>query len=291
MEQAGVDLTGTPDGEVGRGTSGSQFSIENQNWSLSPVHARRAGCADLHGEDRRDGAVDRRQVLRVDPGDGRGPPRRGVRQVPRHQAVGPLPDQRPPADAPRRHHQRQPVGHDLPRHAGDGRGPGPGGVRHGHADDRGPAAQEAAALRHERRGPPRRLRRAVAERVLRGPDRRPSCSSARSSRSRPPSACATASCSRRCGSAWASTSRQAIKTFNVGDKNQDPFQQLLFSKIVPNTQEARSPRRQRRLAAQALRHPRRDPVRGLGRHRRGVPRDGRGDGGPAAAAEGEQASA
>ncbi|HEY4377271.1 MAG TPA: ferritin-like domain-containing protein, partial [Acidimicrobiales bacterium] len=26
----------------------------------------------------------------------------------------------------------------------------------------------------------------------------------------------------------------AIKTFNVGDKNEDPFQQLLFSKIVPN---------------------------------------------------------
>jgi len=31
--------------------------------------------------------------------------------------------------------------------------------------------------------------------------------------------------------------RQAIKTFNVGDKNQDPFQQLLFSKIVPNTKK------------------------------------------------------
>jgi hypothetical protein len=28
--------------------------------------------------------------------------------------------------------------------------------------------------------------------------------------------------------------RTAIKTFNVGDKNEDPFQQLLFSKIVPN---------------------------------------------------------
>ena len=48
-----------------------------------PVHARRAGRADLHGQDRRDGAVDRRQVLRRHPGDGRGPPRRGLRQVPR----------------------------------------------------------------------------------------------------------------------------------------------------------------------------------------------------------------
>ena len=40
-----------------------------------------------------------------------------------------LPGQRPPADAARRHHQRQPLGHDLPRHAGDGRGSGAGGVR------------------------------------------------------------------------------------------------------------------------------------------------------------------
>ena len=94
-----------------------------------PVHARRAGRAALHGQDRRDRAVDRRQVLRVDPGDGRGPPRRGLRQVPRHQADGPLPDQRPPRHAARRHHQRQPLGHDLPRHADHGRGPGPRRLR------------------------------------------------------------------------------------------------------------------------------------------------------------------
>ena len=51
-----------------------------------PVHARRAGRAALHGEDRRDGAVVRRQALRVDAGDGRGPPRRGVRPLPRREA-------------------------------------------------------------------------------------------------------------------------------------------------------------------------------------------------------------
>ena len=38
----------------------------------------------------------------------------------------------------------------------------------------------------------------------------------------------------------------------------------------PELQEARPARRQRRLAAQALRRARRHPVRGLGRHRRGV---------------------
>ncbi len=68
-----------------------------------PVHARRAGGAAVHGQDRRDGALDRRQVLRRHPGDGRGPPRRGLRQVPRREALGLLPGQRPPEDAARRH--------------------------------------------------------------------------------------------------------------------------------------------------------------------------------------------
>ena len=48
--------------------------------------------------------------------------------------IGPLPDQRPPADAARRHHQRQPLGHDLPRHADHGRGPRPRRLRHGAPD-------------------------------------------------------------------------------------------------------------------------------------------------------------
>ena len=59
------------------------------------------------------------------------------------------------------------------------------------------AAEEAAALRDERRGAPRRVRRALAAGVLRGAQRRRRCASARSSRSRPRCACATASCSRR----------------------------------------------------------------------------------------------
>ena len=82
----GIDLDGHARSRSGATRSGSQLSIESQNWRSQPVHARRAGRADLHGQDRRDRAVDRRQVLRRHPGDGRGPPRRGVRQVPRHQA-------------------------------------------------------------------------------------------------------------------------------------------------------------------------------------------------------------
>ena len=74
--------------------------------------------------------------------------------------------------AARRHHRGQPLGHDLPRHADHGRGPGPGRLRvHAPAHHRA-AAQAAAALRDERRGPPRGLRRAVAEGVLRRADRR-----------------------------------------------------------------------------------------------------------------------
>ena len=44
------------------------------------------GALRVHGQDRRDRAVDRRQVLRVDAGHGRGPPRRGLRQVPRRRS-------------------------------------------------------------------------------------------------------------------------------------------------------------------------------------------------------------
>ena len=82
---AGLDLTGTPLREVDRqGVDRARHRVAELD--AEPVHARRAGRAALHGQDRRDGAVDRRQVLRRHPGDGRGPPRRGVRQVPRHQA-------------------------------------------------------------------------------------------------------------------------------------------------------------------------------------------------------------
>ena len=63
-----------------------QIGDRGEQLDALAVHARRAGRADLHGQDRRDRPVDRRQVLRRHPGDGRGPPRRGLRQVPRHQA-------------------------------------------------------------------------------------------------------------------------------------------------------------------------------------------------------------
>ena len=66
--------------------SGARSAIEIAELAALAVHARRAGRAALHRAHRRDRAVDRRQVLRGDAGDGRGPPRRGVRQVPRREA-------------------------------------------------------------------------------------------------------------------------------------------------------------------------------------------------------------
>ncbi len=90
--------------------SGCSSGIESQNWTLSQFMHGEQGALDLHRQDRRDRAVDRRQVLRLHPGDGRGPPRRGVRQVPRHQAVGPLPGQHPPEAAARRHRRRTAAG-------------------------------------------------------------------------------------------------------------------------------------------------------------------------------------
>ena len=64
-----------------------QFGVESQNWTPRQFMHGEQGAL-LHGQDHRDGAVVRRQVLRVDPGHGRGPPRRGVRQVPRREAAG-----------------------------------------------------------------------------------------------------------------------------------------------------------------------------------------------------------
>ena len=62
----------------------------------------------------------------------------------------------------------------------------------------------------------------------------------------------------------------------VNPPAQQMFQQLLFSKIVPNCKKLGLLDARRRLAARALHRDRRDPVRGLGRHRRGVRRARRG---------------
>ena len=114
-----------------------EFGIEGRNWTLSASSstASRARCSAPPRSSR--------------PCRGTTPsctPRTQVVDEARHvevfarylerEARRRVPGQRPPADAARRHHQRQPLGHDLPRHAGDGRGPRPRRVRVHAPDDR-----------------------------------------------------------------------------------------------------------------------------------------------------------
>ena len=113
--------------------------------------------------------MDRRQVLRRHPDHGRGPPHRGLRQVPATPSSASLPDGAVPRGADHGAARGQPLGHRLPRHADRHREPRPRRVRRHAAAHRRAAAEEAAALRDGRRGPPRRLRRPHPRRVLPGP--------------------------------------------------------------------------------------------------------------------------
>ena len=147
--------------------SGCEVGVADPELAAVAVPARRAGRAALHRPHRRDRAVDRREVLRGHAGDGRGPPRRGVRPLPRREAVEPVPINHEPEVAARRHPRRHPLGHHLPRHADHGRGPRARGVRDDAADHQRAVAEEAAPLRDERRGASRRVRCALAAGVLR----------------------------------------------------------------------------------------------------------------------------
>ena len=161
-----VDLTGSPFEHWGD-KEWLAYNIEAQNWTLSQF---------LHGE--QGALICTAQIVETVPWiDAKYYASTQVMDEARHvevfsrvplrEAVRLLPDQRAPQDAPRRHRLRQPLGHDVPRHADHGRGPRPRRVRVHAADDDRAAPQEAAPLRHERRGPPRRVRGPVAQGVLR----------------------------------------------------------------------------------------------------------------------------
>ena len=62
--------------------------------------------------------------------------------------------------------------------------------------------------------------------------------------------------------------KEAMRVLNPfgDDKNKDPFQMLLFSKIVPNLSKLGLLDAERRLAPHQVRRPRRDPVRDMDRH-------------------------
>ena len=124
------------------------------------------------------------QVLRRHAGDRRGPPRRGVQPLPAREARARLPAQPQPASrCSTTCISRQPLGHDLPRHAGAHRGARAGRVRPDPQHGDRPARQGDQRLRDAGRGPPRHVRPAGAARLLPAAHRRPSATSARSSAS------------------------------------------------------------------------------------------------------------
>ncbi len=122
------------------------------------VHARRAGRPHRDVEDRPDRAEHRGEVLRRDPGHGRGAARRGVCAAAAREGQARLPDHAHPGAPAREHHHGPALGHDLSRHAGADRGPGARGlpahpglvVEH--------ARRRGQRLRHAGRGAARRLR-------------------------------------------------------------------------------------------------------------------------------------
>ena len=165
------DLTGTALAKLGREGVGAVQRRE-QNWTLSQF---------MHGE--QGALMCTAKIVETVPWidakyyaatqvDRRGAPRRGLQPLPAREVLRALPGERPPGPPARRHHQRLALGHDLPRHAGDGRGPRARGVQlHAPAHPRA-AAEEAAALRDGRRGAPRRVRRAQPPGGLRAAERR-----------------------------------------------------------------------------------------------------------------------
>ena len=137
-----------------------------------PVHARRAGSAGRDSGARERGARSRREVLRLAAGRGRGASRRGLSPVPHDQGRARLPGEPAPRHPAGPDRERQPLGHDLPRHADHGRRSRARRLRlHEHHGARGEADQPDHDLRDPRRSAPRRLRRARPGRRLPADDR------------------------------------------------------------------------------------------------------------------------
>ena len=99
----------------------------------------------------------------------------------------------------------------------------------------GAAAQEAAPLRHGRRGAPRRVRRALAPGVLQRPHRRRAARAAGVRVRGRATACAPVHACTRCGRRWVSTGGRSPRCLlEIRAGCAQPVPAALFSKIVPN---------------------------------------------------------
>ena len=152
-----------PADQAGAGRICAATSRRGSSRSSCTASRARLLCA---GEDRPAGAEHRRQVLRRDPGDGRGAPRRGLLAAAAREVRARLPDHADAEDAARRRAVRLALGHDLPRHAGADRGPRAGRLRVDPRPREEPAGRRGERLRHAGRGAPRRVRPPRAARLL-----------------------------------------------------------------------------------------------------------------------------
>ncbi len=197
-----------------------------------PVHARRAGRPAVHGQDRGRGPLDRRQVLRGHPGHGRGPPRRGVLQVPPRQARVGVPGQRPPPGAAR-HVLSDPrwdftyLGMQI---MVEGLALAAFGFQYQFSPD--PCSSRSPATSCPTRPGTWPSASSRCRRRTRSSPR-PRSASARSSATRPPSGCGTGSCSQE---VWEELGMPVKECCEIMLNNplQLEFRKVLFSKIVPN---------------------------------------------------------
>ncbi len=129
--------------------------------AAQPVHAGRAGRADLRRQDRHASARCRFQVLRRDPDHRRSAPCRSLSQA-ADQIRRLLSDHPAAQGTDRPDPARQPLGHDLSGHAGRDRGAGAGRLRPDPRRRAERAVRPGQRLCHAGRIAPRRLRPAGA---------------------------------------------------------------------------------------------------------------------------------
>src|SRR6266705_144451 len=129
-----------------------EVEIRISAWRLSQFLHGEQGALVVCGQ-----LVNSSPALRLDPGRGRGPARRGLRAL-RQEAPQDLPGRSAPQGRARRDPQHQSVGAEAPGHADDRRGIGHRRVQRDAPPDRRSDPHPAARLRVAGRGPARQLR-------------------------------------------------------------------------------------------------------------------------------------
>ena len=176
------------------------------------------------------------EILRRDPGHGRGAPRRGLFAAVAREIRARLSDHPGSQGLARGRAHRQPLGHDLSDDADPDRGSGAGRVPAHPRPGAEPAGGGGQRLCHAGRGAPRRLRPARACATSTRSSAMPSARSGRISSSPRAGTCATGSTSARCGSGSACRSRSACRIVDESE-TMKIFRSRIFSRIVPTVKD------------------------------------------------------